>query len=342
MRTLYSERHALRDARTELNGGVLQAPFECPRRAEIVLGAVRAAGLGPIEPPRAFALETVRRVHDDAYLAFLETAWHRWREAGFEGEAIAQVFPARRMTQRLPRDIEGALGYFALAAETAITEGTWEAALAAKDVALTGAECLLAGEAAAFALCRPPGHHAARDLFGGYCFLNNAAIAAERLRERGLERVAVLDVDFHHGNGTQDIFYERPDVLFVSWHGDPDDTFPHFSGWVDERGSGAGDGATHNYPLPQGTDWQRYAAALDDGLGHVRRFGAEAVVVSLGLDTFEGDPLGFFTLGTDDFGRLGAELAGLGLPTLYVLEGGYAVDALGTNVVATLEGHLGG
>lgn len=342
MRTIYSDRHALRDARTELNGGLLQRPFECPKRAQIVLDAVRAAKLGPIDAPAAHDLAAARSVHDPAYLHFLETAWGRWVDAGFDGEAIPTVFPVRRSSRRLPRDIEGALGYFALAAETAITEGTWQAALAAKDVAQTAAELLVQGERQVFALCRPPGHHAGRDLFGGYCFLNNAAIAAAHLRTRGLGRVAVLDVDFHHGNGTQDIFATRADVLFVSWHGDPDLAFPHFWGWADERGLGPGEGFTHNYPLPAGTDWARFAEALRDGLAKVRAFGADAVVVSLGLDTFKDDPLGFFELTTDDFRRLGSALATLRLPTLYVLEGGYAVAALGRNVVATLEGHLGG
>ena len=240
MKTIYSEQHRLRDAKTELHGGQLVTPFERPSRADTIIKAIGQSNLGDILEPETFAMDPVRAVHSDDFIAFLETAWQEWQDAGFTGEAIASSWPARRMQSRLPDFIDGKIGYYALAAETSITEGTWAAALASKDVALTGAKALLQGERGIFSLCRPPGHHAAIDMFGGYCFFNNAAIAAQYLLDQGAKRTAILDIDFHHGNGTQDIFYDRDDVLFCSLHGDPQQAFPYFLGYADEAGSGEG------------------------------------------------------------------------------------------------------
>jgi acetoin utilization deacetylase AcuC-like enzyme len=338
MKTIYSQAHQLRDAKTELYGGNLETPFECPSRAETILNAVTKSALGPIEAPQEFGMKPVLAVHSTDFVDFLQNAWNEWREAGYRGEAIASIWPARRMQERIPRHIDGKLGYYALAAETSITEGTFPAALVAKDVALTGATQLLNGEQSAFSLCRPPGHHAARDLFGGYCFLNNAAIAAQYLRENGAERVAILDIDFHHGNGTQDIFYERDDVLFCSLHGNPEDAFPHFLGYADETGSGAGEGFNRNYPMPPGTSFSVWSDALRDALSHMAAFAPGYIVVSLGVDAFEGDPISFFRLTSEDFRTTGKLIASLGIPTLFVLEGGYDVKEIGTNVVNVLKG----
>ena len=338
MITVFSDEHRLRNARTELYGGELVSPHECPERAEYVLGRVRDVSLGDIVAPRRFGLDPVLRVHDAAFVEFLSGAAREWAAAGNRGEAIPDCWPARRMAQRRPTSITGKLGYYAMAGETSITPGTFEAARAAADVALTGAERLAGGERAAFALCRPPGHHAARDLYGGYCFLNNAAIAAQFLRDHGAARVAVLDVDFHHGNGTQDIFYERADVLFVSIHGDPAEAFPYFSGYADETGTGAGAGFNVNLPLPRATAFPTWRAALESGLIRIRDFGADAVVVSLGVDTFAGDPISFFRLESRDFETYGRLIAGCQRPTLFVLEGGYAVAEVGINVVNVLTG----
>lgn len=338
MKTVYSERHRLRDAKTELYGGELVAPFERPSRADMVVEAVRQRGLGEIVEPGSFSLDPVLAVHDADFVAFLETAWEQWQQAGNAGEAIATVWPARRMQCRVPRDIEGRLGYYAMAAETSISAGTWQAALAAKDVALSGAQALLQGEQGIFALCRPPGHHAARDLFGGYCFLNNAAIAAQYLRDQGAARVAILDIDFHHGNGTQDIFYDRDDVLFCSLHGDPEDAFPHFLGFADETGLGPGLGYNRNYPLPPGTSFAQWREALADALAQIGQYSPQYVVVSLGVDTFENDPISFFRLTSPDYLTTGEMIAGLNLPTLFVLEGGYDVAEIGLNVANVLAG----
>ena len=338
MRTVYSEQHRLRDARTELYGGELVQPFEKPSRAETVLRVVRESGLGEISPPEAFSLEPVLAVHDADYIAFLETAWQEWQDAGYAGEVIASVWPARRMQSRVPRFIDGKVGYYAMAAETSISEGTWAAALASKDVALTGAKALLEGERGVFSLCRPPGHHAALDMYGGYCFLNNAAIAAQYLRDHGAERVAILDIDFHHGNGTQDIFYARDDVLFCSLHGDPEDAFPHFLGYADETGSGLGTGYNRNYPMPPGTPFAQWREALEDALARVGEFSPQYLVVSLGVDAFENDPISFFKLTSADFLTTGEMIGDLDIPTLFVMEGGYDVDEVGVNVVNVLKG----
>jgi len=196
---------------------------------------------------------------------------------------------------------------------------------------------VLAGERAAFALCRPPGHHAGRDYLGGYCYLNNAAIAAEAATAAG-RRVAILDIDYHHGNGTQDIFYVRGDLLFVSIHADPRTDYPYYWGHADETGDGDGEGATLNLPLPRGADLAAYLPALGTALARIAAFAPDLLVVSYGADTFTGDPISHFRLETRDYADLGRRIAGLGLPVLTVMEGGYAVDALGANVASFLEG----
>jgi acetoin utilization deacetylase AcuC-like enzyme len=339
LQTVYTERHKLRDSKTELYGGELVPPFECPVRAEQIVGRVREAGLGKVLAPNAYGLGPVLRIHDAAFVKFLENCWHDWRAEGFKGEAMPTSWPSRAMPRKVrPRNIDGLVGYYALAGETAINGGTWEAARAAADVALTGQRLVADGARAAFALCRPPGHHAARDMYGGYCFLNNAAIAAQAFLDGGATRVAILDVDFHHGNGTQEIFYQRNDVLFLSLHGDPLDAFPYFLGFADEAGEGEGEGFNVNYPLPPGTTYDKWGAALQDACSRVAAYGPDALIVSLGVDTFQNDPISFFKLTSDNFRRYGARIAKLGLPTLFVMEGGYAVAEVGINTVNVLEG----
>jgi acetoin utilization deacetylase AcuC-like enzyme len=338
MRVFYSEDHKLRDAKTELHGGQLVKPFEGPFRAEWILAAVRDEGFTDVVAPERYGLETALKVHDAGYLDFLKTAWERWVAAGYEGEAIPTVLPVRRARQIVPKDIDGALGYYANAIETSITKGTYEAALAAMNCALSGVDWLNTGNRFGFSLCRPPGHHAGIDLYGGYCFINNAAVAAQRLLDQGARKVAVLDVDFHHGNGTQDILYERGDIFFASLHGDPADAFPHFWGYADEAGAGAGEGLNANYPLPPGTAWEAWSAALADALARIKAFGAEAIVVSLGVDTFEKDPISFFKLKTPDYIRMGERIAEAGLPVLVLMEGGYGVPEIGLNVANVLKG----
>ncbi len=338
MKTVYSENHRLHFSQAELYGGEFVTPFERPSRMEYILREMKQRGLTDIIPPARLDLKRVTRVHNEGYIDFLKTAWAQWTKAGYRGEIFPTVIPTRSLQQRIPRWIDGKAGYYAHSIETAITSGTWEAAKSSAAVALTAQKLVTGGERAAFALCRPPGHHAHDDLYGGYCFLNNAAIAAQAFRDDGAKRVAILDVDFHHGNGTQDIFYDRNDVLFLSLHGAPEDAYPHFLGYSDERGKGKGEGFNINYPMPRGTKFAKWKAALDDSIRQIRKFKPDVLVVSLGVDAFKDDPVSFFKLTSHDFTLCGRAISKLKLPTLFVMEGGYAIEAIGINTVNVLEG----
>ncbi|MDG1999719.1 MAG: histone deacetylase family protein [Amylibacter sp.] len=340
MKTFYSEKHKLRDAKTELYGGQLVQPFERPSRAEYIHDRVAEVGLGPIVTPDDFGMGPILKVHNADFVKFLQEAWALWEKEGFKGEALPTCWPSRRMSNKKPTFIEGQLGFYALASETSYTDGTWEAAYASAQVALSATQEVLSGEHA-FALCRPPGHHAAYDMYGGYCFLNNAAVSAQYMRDNGKKRVAIVDVDFHHGNGTQDIFYAREDVFFASLHGDPMDAFPHFLGHADEIGTSRGLGFNHNYPMPPGTSFETWRAALANALDKVAAFNADAIIISLGVDTFESDPISFFKLKSPDFITYGADIAALNLPTLFVMEGGYDISEIGLNTVNVLTGFEG-
>ncbi len=336
MRVVHSPLHARHDGGIELHRGELVPSFEMPARVAYILRALERAGMA-VEAPREFAPQALLRVHDAGFIEFLRNAHAQWRAAGMSGSMLPSGFPARGLRRdRIPAGINGMMGYYAFDAGTPIVEGTWDAALASAHSALTAAALVAEGERNAFALCRPPGHHAGHSTYGGYCYLNNAALAAQELRDRGSARVAVLDVDYHHGNGTQEIFYARDDVLFASIHGTPDTEYPYFLGYADERGIDAGEGFTRNFPLPAGTEWDEYRVALAQALEAVARYRADALVVSLGVDTFEGDPISAFKLGRRHFPLIGSMIAELRLPTVLVLEGGYAVDEIGENVVDVL------
>ena len=338
MLTIYSDDHRLQDGKAELVDGRLLPCFEMPRRADMILARVREVGLGPVEAPDDLGRAPIERVHTADFVAFLESAWDEWRATGREHDALPLCWPTRTLRQIRPLRIDGKLSYYSLDAGTPITAGTWRAAYAGAQVALTGAARLQQGARAIFSLCRPPGHHAAADVYGGYCFLNNAAIAAQWLRDNGAARVAVLDVDYHHGNGTQAIFYDRADVLFLSLHSDPRYEYPYFLGYADETGAGAGEGANVNYPMPHGTAYDVWSQALEDACRRIAAWKADALVVSLGVDTFVEDPISRFRLQSPDFTAYGARLAELRLPTLFVMEGGYAVEAIGINTVNVLAG----
>ena len=342
MKVVYSEDHRLHFPQGELYGGEFVTPFERPSRVEYILRELKHRKMADLMAPAKLDLKSLRKVHDREFLTFLENAWVEWTQAGFRGEIIPTGFPARGMRQKKPRHIDGKVGYYVLSMETCITAGTWDAALASASVAQTAQKLVAAGASSAFALCRPPGHHAHHDMYGGYCFLNNAAIAAQGFLDTGAKRVAILDVDFHHGNGTQDIFYDRDDVLFCSLHGQPEDAFPYFLGYKDEKGSGKGESFNINYPLPPGAKYDVWGAALADALRKIRRYKPDALVVSLGVDTFKDDPISFFKLTSDDFMTYGGAIARLRLPSLFVMEGGYAVEAIGINTVNVLEGFLNG
>jgi acetoin utilization deacetylase AcuC-like enzyme len=339
MKTVYSEDHRLQDGKAELNDGLLVPCFEMPRRADLVLAQVKEVGLGEVLVPTEHGLDPVHRVHTESFVTFLRDAWDEWVDEHGDYDALPLTWPTRGLRHdRVPEVIDGKLSYYSLDAATPITAGTWRAITAGVNVGLTGADLLLAGERGAFALSRPPGHHASSDVYGGYCFLNNAAIAAQYLRDNGIAKVGVLDVDYHHGNGTQSIFYDRADVPFVSLHGDPRQEYPYFLGYDDETGAGAGLGANYNFPLPWGTAWDTYEPALLAGVDVLRAHRVEMLVVSLGVDTYEHDPISRFKLTHGDYLRMGAHIAQLGVPTLFVFEGGYAVDAIGINAVNVLTG----
>lgn len=341
MRVVHTPRHARHDGAHELHRGALVPSFESPERVRMILQALESAG-HEIVAPRDFPEAALLSVHDAAFVEFLRTAHARWRASGRDGSMLPSGFPARGLRQdRRPSGINGAMGWYTFDASTPIVAGTWDAALSGAHCALTAAALVADGDSAAYALCRPPGHHAGRAFYGGYCYLNNAALAAQYLRDRGCGRVAVLDVDYHHGNGTQEVFWERADVLFVSIHATPDTEYPYFLGYADERGAGAGEGCTLNLPLPLGTRWPEYRAALEVAFSAIARHAPDALVVSLGVDTFEADPISAFKLTGPDYRELGARLAERGLPTVLVQEGGYAVAEIGANVAAVLGGFAG-
>lgn len=341
MKIVNSEDHRFHAPVGELYGGELVVPFERPERWDIIVARLNEVGLTDFTAPDPVDMAVVGKIHDAGFLHFLETAWEQWQAEQYNGEALPTVIPARRMRQREPDHIDGKLGYYCMAIETAITAGTWQAACASAAIAQTGQGLVSAGDRTAFSLCRPPGHHAASDLYGGYCFLNNAAIAAQGFLDAGASRVAILDVDFHHGNGTQDIFYQRSDVMFLSLHGDPRAAFPHFLGFADETGEGDGEGFNINYPMREGADFQIWHNALEDACIRIGDYAPDAVVVSLGVDTFKEDPISFFKLESADFLTYGARIEKIGLPTLFVMEGGYAIDAIGLNTANVLQGFLG-
>ena len=335
MRAFLDARQALHDPQMFMaNGSRLPNP-EQPARIGILQAGAEAAG-AKFEAPRDFGMGPLAAVHSAEYLAFLQTIHPRWKRIeGAADEVIPNIHPDRR-SANYPKSAVGQAGWHQADTACPIAAGTWEAAYWSAQSALSAAEAVLQ-DGAAYALCRPPGHHAFADLAGGFCFLNNAAIAAEWLRGRGL-RPAVLDVDVHHGNGTQGIFYHRRDVLTVSLHADPDRFYPFFWGAAQERGAGEGLGCNLNLPLPRGTDDAGYLAALQVALARIRAFGADVVVVALGLDAHEADPFQGFRVTTGGFTRIAAAIAGLGLPRVVVQEGGYMQPALGANLTAFLQG----
>ena len=323
----FDERQLAHRPVRELHNGSWIDYSEKAERAEMI-----RAGFAAAKPVADHGIEPIARVHSPDYIAFLQTAYADWQAAGRDGDAIGYTWPVvGRRDLRLDR-IDARLGRYSYDAGTPIGPATWDAAYWSAQSALTALDAVLDGdEAGAFALCRPPGHHAGRDYLGGYCYLNNAAIAAADAHARG-RRVAILDVDYHHGNGTQDIFLDSGEVLFASIHADPATDYPFYWGHADERGTGAGEGKTLNLPLPRGTKIGAYLEALEAALAAIRAHGTDLLLLSFGADTYESDPISHFRLRRDDFAVLGERIARLGIATVIVMEGGYAVGDLGANV----------
>jgi acetoin utilization deacetylase AcuC-like enzyme len=333
MRAFFDPRQLLHRPIAELHNGSFTDYQETPARAESILRAIAET-----EPPEDRGEGPILAVHSADYVDFLKSAHALWRAAGRDGDPIPYAWPVvGRRRLRLER-IDALLGRFSFDATTPIAEGTWEAVYWNAQTAIAAADAVLAGERAAFALCRPPGHHAGRDYLGGYCHLNTAAIAAQAAIDGGIQRVAILDIDYHHGNGTQDIFWERPDVFYASIHADPANDYPFFWGHADEIGGGSGEGATLNLPLPQGTGLHDFRAAQLQAIEAIRSLNPGLLVISFGADTFEGDPISYFRLSTEDYRMLASDISDAGLPTVIVQEGGYATGALGANVASFLSG----
>jgi acetoin utilization deacetylase AcuC-like enzyme len=331
-----AERQKVHYPRSFLVNGAQQPNPEVPERVDRLLQAAAAAG-HDIAAPADHGLGPIAAVHTPEYLRFLQHIHERWaRIPGASAEVIPNIHPDRRSAS-YPLSAVGQAGYHMADTACPIGPDSWESIRWSANTAAAGAHHVLGGAPAAYALCRPPGHHAFADLAGGFCFVNNAAVAAMVLRGSH-ERVAIVDVDLHHGNGTQGIFYRRADVLTVSIHADPIRFYPFFWGHAHERGEGPGLGYNLNLPLPRGSQDDAFLGALDRGMESVEAFAPGALVVALGLDAFEGDPFGGLSVSTEGFGRIGQELAGLALPTVIVQEGGYLCDALGDNLAAFLAG----
>jgi acetoin utilization deacetylase AcuC-like enzyme len=347
MRVVASPRQAGHAPLHEFADGQLVDAFEIPARAESIARALVGDGGFTFEEPTDHGVEPILAVHDEGMLRFLEDAWRRWRdEEGEPREIFPDVFEVPAMREgmgagRRPATVRGEVARWAFDIATPIVEGTYDAARSAVDVALSGADLVLGDERLVYGLCRPPGHHAARALYGGYCFFNNAAIAAEDLVRRTGDRVSILDVDYHHGNGTQQLFYERGDVLYVSLHGDPDRAYPYLTGFGDETGSGAGAGANLNLPLGVRCADDEYLANVDRALEAIDAFGGDVIVVSLGIDTYERDPICDLAVTTAGYHEVGRRVAALGRRVLVLQEGGYFVPHLGENVRNWLLGLEG-
>jgi acetoin utilization deacetylase AcuC-like enzyme len=339
MITVYSDDHNLHCGLLDPRGDSWRPSAECPDRANNVYKAIRDQHFGEIISPDLFGDEKLLRIHAADYLQFLKTVWEEWEASNESGaNARPDTFVGAGMRYAETESIVGKLGRYSFDATSPFVAGSWQAIRTSANIALTGAELIKGDVRAAFAACRPPGHHATERYCGGYCYLNNNSLATQSLLDSGARKVAILDVDYHHGNGTQSIFYERDDVLTISLHADPRLEYPFFLGYADEPGKGKGHGFNVNYPLPFGTDWSSYSVALVDALDRIRQFSPDALVVALGLDTFTGDPTTYFEITTADFQTMGKTIGTLGLPTLIVLEGGYSTEWIGQNTVNFLTG----
>jgi acetoin utilization deacetylase AcuC-like enzyme len=341
-----SDAHLAHDGLVELLAGREVPCFETPGRAIGIRRALDESKACRFVDPGEHGIDPIAAVHDLELLDLLEHVWDDAMAAGRDpGRCLIpdtfrlDAYVGRMSLPELPAARHDRLGAYCFDTATPIVAGTYGAARASVDIALTALEVVVGGERLAYALCRPPGHHTGRNLFGGYCYFNNAAIVAQRLVSLGAERVAILDLDYHHGNGTQQIFWERGEVLYVSLHGDPRAAYPYYSGSAAETGAGRGAGATRNLPLPPATAGDAYLDALTDALAAVSDFAADApLVVSIGFDTFKADPICDFALETDDYGHIGHEIARLGQSVVAIQEGGYAVEAIGANALGFLTG----
>jgi acetoin utilization deacetylase AcuC-like enzyme len=344
MLVVASDRHRGHAPLAEIESSGLQPPFEHPGRADAIHATLVSDARFALAEPSTWSADPIEAVHEPGLVRFLERAWADYQLAHpGTHDVVPDVFSMPGLLdgigpfpERTPVDQE--LGRWCFETTTPITEGTYGAARSAVDIALSATAAVLDGESTAYGLCRPPGHHAPTGLYGGYCFFNNAAVAAHHVSATIGDRVTILDVDYHHGNGTQQIFYRRDDVQYVSLHGGPERAYPYVTGFGDERGAGRGAGTNLNVPLAAGTDDDAYVGALSTALDAISSFGPSLVIVSLGVDTFHNDPISDLAITTDGFREQGELVAQLALPTVVLQEGGYDVDAIGDNVRQFLLG----
>lgn len=338
MKFTFSPTHRQHAPQEIIVRGTLVPNLESPQRADALLERLQAQG-HDLVTPQEWDMDWIAAVHDAGYLEFLETAHARWRALPNATPLIHPHAFAHYSARRRPQSIQGQVGYYLAGGSSPVAEGTWAAAVGAAHCALEASRLVLNGEREAYALCRPPGHHAYADFGGGFCYLNNVAIAANYLASQ-LGRVAILDIDTHHGNGTQSIFYRRRDVHFVSVHGDPNVLFPFYAGYADERGEGEGEGHNLNLPLPMKSEDPAWLGAIDQGMASIRAYEPEALLVSLGFDPYKGDPSSDLAVSTEGFRGAGERIGTWRGPVVLVQEGGYLVEKLGDNLDAFLDGFM--
>lgn len=328
MKAFFHPSQDLHIPRSYLSRGQMRAPQEIPERTGHILKGLEQVEC-PAEQPADFGMAAISKVHDLGYLTFLESAHRRWKAAPEDwGDEVMSNIYVRSANPR--RGLLAEAAYYLADGSCPVGKDTWEAAYWSAQSALAATDRILKGDMNAYAVCRPPGHHARRDAAGGFCYLNNAAIAAEALRE-SFGRVAILDTDMHHGQGIQEIFYERSDVLYVSIHGDPTNFYPVVAGFEDERGAGDGKGYNVNLPMPHGSSEEVFFDRLTEALTILRLYQPDVVILTLGYDIYKDDPQAKVAVTSAGFRRLAEQVGGLGLPTLVVQEGGYDLESLGEN-----------
>lgn len=339
MLAIYDDRQILHRPLTRIGGGTLRPNPEQPERISMLLEGLHSIGARVI-PPRDHGMGPIEATHDAGYLDFLENGFSAWSSiAGNGPEMRSSVHPNSYMN-RLPEDILGRTGYYQSDASCVMLADTWTSVRASANSALDAMAWLLAGETKVYALCRPPGHHAYADKAGGFCYLNNTAIAANLAASSG-RRVAIIDVDVHHGNGTQALFYTCRDILTVSVHGDPAHLYPFYAGYADETGEGDGAGLNVNLPLPLMSGNDVYLDAVKAAVSRTRAFAPDILIIALGLDASAEDPFACMQVNESGFARMGHSVASLKLPTLIVQEGGYPSPALAASLAAFLKGFVG-
>lgn len=328
----------LHDPEHFLVNGIMKPCPEQPRRIDALMTGAKNAGL-EIAVPIDHGPEPVAGVHTPEYLRFLSTIHARWQRIDGASQDVIPGVQPNRYGAGYPQSAIGQAGFHMADPACPIGKDTWQAVCMSANCAVSATDEVLSGAQAAYALCRPPGHHAFGDMAGGFCYVNNSAVAAQRLRQLHT-RVAILDVDLHHGNGTQGIFYARDDVLTVSIHADPARFYPFFWGHAHERGRDGGEGYNFNLPLARGSGDDIFLEALDRALEQIAQFAPGALVIALGLDAFEGDPFGGLGVSTNGFSLIGGRIAAAGLPSVIIQEGGYLCEELGDNLTAFLNGFI--